>query len=87
MPSSRVRLSRRLSRRLFASDLLTCTEVHYREHWSEPIIDAAFYLLRRKRGHCRACALWEASLAPEPVEVDAAGRRDEVGAYRSLGLM
>ena len=39
---------------------MICAELAWRAHPAVPMIDAAFWLIRRERHHCLSCALWEA---------------------------
>lgn len=57
----RVRLSRWLARRILGRQSMICAELAWKAHPAVPLIDAAFWLIRRERRHCLSCALWEAS--------------------------
>ena len=56
MPTCRIRLSRWVSRRIFGSDWMVCSVIHWRRHWLEPWLDRAFWWDWR---HCRSCFDWE----------------------------
>lgn len=78
MGSLRVRTSRRLSRLFLGSDAMICAHLHWRQHWAEPAVDAAFWLLRGELKHCSGAASYEARQTRE---------LDTLDAWRRQGLL
>ena len=70
MQSIKIAVSRSISRNTYGSDALLCAELAWRAHPAVPLIDAAFWLIRRERHHCLSCALWEASREREADALD-----------------